>query len=162
DDAALRQARAEVLVQLREVAVERAQVAALDVDVVAVAEHDRAEAVPLRLEEPAVPRGQLGRELREHRLDRRRYRKPRGVRGGHQRAPVSRAAIRPSADAQPASSGCPASSMSTSSGAWFEGVGLPLRASRSISAHTVRPATLGVASRWSIRMPKFLWKLPAR
>src|SRR5437773_670422 len=39
---------------LREVAVHRAAVPALEVDVVAVAEHDRPEAVPLRLEAPAV------------------------------------------------------------------------------------------------------------
>ena len=69
--AALGQARAEGGLELGEVAVERLQVAALDVEAVAVAEHDRAEAVPLRLEEPAVARGQLGRELGEHRLDRR-------------------------------------------------------------------------------------------
>ena len=39
--------------QLGEVAVERLLVAALDEELVAVAEHERAEAVPLRLEDPA-------------------------------------------------------------------------------------------------------------
>ena len=66
--------------ELGEVAVERLQVAALDVQPVVVAEHDRAEAVPLRLEQPAVARRQLGRELREHRLDRRRDREARALR----------------------------------------------------------------------------------
>ena len=69
--AALGQARPKEGLELGEVAVERLQVAALDVEPVAVAEHERAEAVPLRLEEPAVTRGQLGGELGEHRLDRR-------------------------------------------------------------------------------------------
>ena len=36
------------------------------------------------------------------------------------------------------------------------------RASRSISAATIRSATCGVTSRWSMRIPKFLWKFPAR
>ena len=40
--------------ELREVAVERLEVARLRVDLVAVAEDDRPEAVPLRLEQPAV------------------------------------------------------------------------------------------------------------
>ena len=54
------------------------------------------------------------------------------------------------------------SSMSMISGAWSLGVGLPLRASRSISAQRSRAATSGVTSSWSIRIPKFFWKLPAR
>src|SRR5439155_195994 len=136
---------------------------ALDVEAVAVAEDDRPEAVPLGLEQPAVARGQVRRELREHRVDRRLDREARGrVLRSHQRAPARRAAMRPSADAQPASKGCPWWSRSITTGAWSEGMGLPLRASRSISADTVRPATGRVASRWSMRMPKFLWKLPAR
>src|SRR2546427_10080981 len=144
--------------ELREVTVERPQVTALEVEPVAIAEDDGPEAVPLGLEEPPLARGQLRRELREHRLDRRLDREP--LR--HHRPPVRRAAIRPSADAQPASKGWPASSRSITSGAWSDGMGLPFRASRSISAHTVRPATGRVASRWSMRMPKFLWKFPAR
>ena len=97
------------------------------------------------------PSGSSVGELREHRLDRRLQ---------HQR--VRRAAMRPSADAQPASKGRPGSSRSITSGAWSDGIGLPLRASRSISAQTVRSASGAVTSRWSMRMPKFLWKLPAR
>ena len=49
-------AREQRVVQLGEVAVERPQVAALDVDLVAAAEDDGAEAVPLRLVEQAVAR----------------------------------------------------------------------------------------------------------
>ena len=48
------------------------------------------------------------------------------------------------------------------SGAWSDGTGGPLRASRSISASTIRAATGADASRWSIRIPKFLWNMPAR
>jgi hypothetical protein len=59
DDAALRERTQERLVQLGKVAIERAQVAALDVDVGGGTEHDRAEAVPLRLEQEAVVGGQL-------------------------------------------------------------------------------------------------------
>ena len=60
------------VVQLGKVAIERPQVAALDEDVGLAAKDDRAEAVPLRLEQEAVARGELVGELREHRLDRRR------------------------------------------------------------------------------------------
>ena len=116
--------------ELGEIAVEGLQVAALDVDVVAVLEHDGAEAVPLRLEEPALAFRQLGGQLREHGLDGRLQ---------HQR--VRRAAMRPSAEAQPASKAQPGASRSITSGAWSDGIGLPLRASRSISAATVRCAS---------------------
>ena len=61
--------RLERLGELGEVAVERLEVAALDVDLVAVAEHDRPEAVPLGLEQPAVALGQAVAGLGEHRLD---------------------------------------------------------------------------------------------
>src|SRR5690606_2312644 len=58
-------------VQLREVAIQRLQVTALDVDVGAAAKDQRAKAVPLRLvEECAGGRQRVG-QLREHRLDRR-------------------------------------------------------------------------------------------
>ena len=51
--------------ELREVAIERLEVAGLDVDLVAVAEDDRPEAVPLRLEQPAVAgREAVGRASR--------------------------------------------------------------------------------------------------
>src|SRR5207245_1164277 len=146
--------------ELGEVAIEGLQVAALEVEAVAVAEHDGTEPVPLRLEEPAIALGQLRRELRQHRLDRRLDRESHSH--GPQWGRGRRAAIRPSAAAQPASKGRPLSSMSITSGAWSEGTGLPLRASRSISAHTVRCTRGTVTSRWSMRMPKFLWKFPAR
>src|SRR3954451_8105770 len=69
DDPVLRQGE-DVGDDLGEVAVHRLAVAALEVDVVAVAEHDRAEAVPLRLEAPAVAVRQLLRRAGELRLDR--------------------------------------------------------------------------------------------
>jgi hypothetical protein len=74
---------------------------------VAVAKDDGAKAVPLGLEEPAVAGRQLAGELGQHGLDRRCDRKGGGVLALHQRAPVSRAAIRPSADFQPASNEWP-------------------------------------------------------
>ena len=60
------------LVQLREIAVERLQVAALDEHVGRVAEHDGAKAIPLRLVQKVLAARQGLGELREHRLDRRR------------------------------------------------------------------------------------------
>jgi hypothetical protein len=53
----------ERLAQLRKVAVERLLVAALDVDLVAIAKDQRAEAVPLRLEEPAFALGSASTRL---------------------------------------------------------------------------------------------------
>ena len=67
--AALGQVRLERRRQLREVAVERLEVAALDVGLVAVAEDDRAEAVPFGLEQPAVGLRDVVRELGQHRLE---------------------------------------------------------------------------------------------
>ncbi len=58
-----------------------------------------------------------------------------------------RAANRSSVPDQPASNARPGSSRSMTSGAWSDGMGLPLRASRSISSATMRPATGGVGSR---------------
>ena len=70
-DAALGQRRAQGRRQLREVAVERFEVAALDESFVAVAEDQRPEAVPLGLVEPAIAdRNRLG-QLGQHRFDRR-------------------------------------------------------------------------------------------
>src|SRR3954452_15282843 len=63
---------------LGEVAVHRLAVAALEGHVVAVAEHDRAEAVPLRLEAPALALRQLLRRAGELGLDRRLQRKGHG------------------------------------------------------------------------------------
>jgi hypothetical protein len=71
EHAARRQLRAERLAQLGEVAVERLLVAALEQQLVAVAEHEHAEAVPLRLEDPARAVGQRVDALGEHRQDRR-------------------------------------------------------------------------------------------
>src|ERR671925_398545 len=64
-----------LLDHIREVAVHRTAVAALEVYLRAVAKDDRAEAVPLRLEAPAVAGGQLLRRAGELRLDGRRERK---------------------------------------------------------------------------------------
>ena len=162
DDAAGGEGGEQAGAELGEVAIERLQIAALDVEAVAVAKDDRAKAVPLRLEEPGLARRQLGGELGQHRLDRRldrkRHRRPRA----RQRVAACRAAMRPAAELQPASNGWPGSSRSMTSGVWSEGIGFPLRASRSISDQTMRSATGCVTSRWSMRMPKFLWKLPAR
>src|SRR3990172_10912549 len=71
DDAAVREVCLEGGRELREVAVERLQVAALDERLIAVAEDDRTETVPLGLEEPAIALGERGGWLRQHRLDRR-------------------------------------------------------------------------------------------
>ena len=57
-DAALRQPLPQWRGELREVPIERLEVAALEQDLVAVAEADRPEAVPLGLEQPAIARGQ--------------------------------------------------------------------------------------------------------
>ena len=71
EDAPLRERRPERLGELREVAIERLQVARLRVDLVAVAEDDRPEPVPFGLEQPAVAVGQAVDRLGEHRFDRR-------------------------------------------------------------------------------------------
>ena len=65
EHAALRERRPQRRGQLREVAVERLEVARLRVDLVAVAEDEGAEAVPLGLEQPAVvARQRIGRPWR--------------------------------------------------------------------------------------------------
>jgi hypothetical protein len=56
--------------QLREVAVQRLQLAGLEVEPRPVAEHDGAEPIPLRLEHPARAGGKRLARLGEHRLDR--------------------------------------------------------------------------------------------
>src|SRR2546430_2746398 len=71
EDATVRQGGAEPGSELGEIAIERLEVARLDVRLVTVAEDDRPEAVPLRLEQPAIALGQRIGCLREHRLDRR-------------------------------------------------------------------------------------------
>jgi len=71
EHAGLREALEQRVVQLREVAVEGAQVAALEEDICTVAEHDRAESVPLGLVEPARAGREAVGEPGEHGLDRR-------------------------------------------------------------------------------------------
>ena len=66
EHAALGDARLQRLDELREVAVERPLVAALDEHLVAVAKDEGAEAVPLRLEDPAVVGRQLVDPSRQH------------------------------------------------------------------------------------------------
>ena len=83
------------LAQLGEVAQQRLLVARLEIEVVAVAEHDAAEAVPLRLVADVARRRQLTRELGEHRLERRTHGK------GH--APHRSRQIRRRSEAQRAS-----------------------------------------------------------
>ena len=81
DHASLRQSVQQRVVQLGKVPIERPQIAALDVDVRFAAEHDRAEAVPLRLVQEIAGLGKRLGELREHRLDRRLDRKGHGCGG---------------------------------------------------------------------------------
>ncbi len=69
EHAALGQARAQRDLELGEVAAERLEVAALDVDLIAGFPDQRAESVPLGLVQPRVALRNLRRELREHRLD---------------------------------------------------------------------------------------------
>src|SRR4029453_4946784 len=57
--------------QLGEVAVERFRVAALEQELVPIAEHQHAKAVPLRLEDPVRAVGKRADALGEHRQDRR-------------------------------------------------------------------------------------------
>ena len=70
EDAPIGQGRAERIGQLREVAIERLEVARLRVDLVAVAEDERPEAVPLGLEQPAVVGRQPVGRLGEHGFER--------------------------------------------------------------------------------------------
>ena len=58
--------------QLGEVAIERAKISTLYVNVRAAAKHDRAKAVPLGLEQEPAGGRDLVRQFREHRFDRRR------------------------------------------------------------------------------------------
>ena len=63
DDTIIRQSGEQRIVQVREVAVERTQVAALDVDLVAAPEDDGPEPVPLRFEDEAAVSRQFVRGL---------------------------------------------------------------------------------------------------
>ncbi len=67
----LGQRRQQCVVQIRKVAIERPQVAALDEEVRWPAKHDCAKAVPFRFVQEAIAGGQLLGELCQHRLDRR-------------------------------------------------------------------------------------------
>src|SRR5690349_5138407 len=74
EHATVRELRQHRLAQLGEVAQQRLRIAALQVQLVAVAEHDATEAVPLRFVQQFAFGRQLTRELREHRVDGRRDR----------------------------------------------------------------------------------------
>src|SRR2546426_12398221 len=71
EDAALRERGGERRDELREVSVHRLLVAALEQDVAAVAEDERAKPVPLRLEEPSLAVRQRVGGAGQHGLDRR-------------------------------------------------------------------------------------------
>ena len=83
--------------ELWEVAGERALVAGAEVHLVAAAEHDAPEPVPLRLVRPGVADGELLGRLGEHRRDRRRHDEIHGLlpscrgRRPSQRSPRTRA-----------------------------------------------------------------------
>src|SRR5688500_1438175 len=70
--------RAQWLLELGEVSVQGLEVAGLDVDIVAIAEDEGAEAVPFRLVDPAIARRDRGGRLCQHRRDRRLDRKGHG------------------------------------------------------------------------------------
>jgi hypothetical protein len=74
DHTVSRQLFQERVVQIGEIAVERAEVAALDEQVGRAAKDDGAESVPFRLEKDGPGGGQCVGQLGEHRLDRRRDR----------------------------------------------------------------------------------------
>ena len=79
--AALAEKLAQRDLELGEVAAERLQVAALEVDLVAALPDQRTKPVPLRLVDKALAlAGQLDRQLGEHRLDRRLKRQLQGHR----------------------------------------------------------------------------------
>ena len=71
-DAALRERGGERRDELGKVPVHRLLVATLEQELVPVAKDERAEPVPLRLEEPALAAGEVFRGGREHRGERRR------------------------------------------------------------------------------------------
>src|SRR4051812_49483268 len=69
EDAALGNLTGERLDQLREVTVERLQLAALQIGLAAIAEDETAESVPFRLVEEVVPAGEVLGQFRQHGLD---------------------------------------------------------------------------------------------
>src|ERR1700733_4798504 len=66
-----RQLRPQRLHQFRKVTVERLFIAALDLNLIPVAENQRTEPIPLRFEDPRFPGGQVVDSLSEHRQNRR-------------------------------------------------------------------------------------------
>src|SRR5439155_7421072 len=70
-----RQRRPQQIDQLGKIPVQRFLVAALEEDLVAVAENERPKSIPLRLEDPIFALRQLADPLGEHRQDRRIHRK---------------------------------------------------------------------------------------
>ena len=90
NDAVVREARQQRVVQLGKIPIERPQVAALDEHLAAAAKDNGAKAVPLRLVQERAAGRQRVRELGEHRLDRRGD----GKRGRHDRLrPSTRVAV---------------------------------------------------------------------
>src|ERR1700722_3448846 len=69
------QRRVQWLQELRKVTIKRFSVAALDENLISIAKHQGAKTVPLRLENPIALCGQFIHPFREHRQDRRIYRK---------------------------------------------------------------------------------------
>src|SRR5579884_2406256 len=75
ENTARRQLPAQRIEQLREIAVQRLLITALQQDFVAVAKDQRAKPVPLRFEDPRSPARQFIHSFGEHRQHRRIYRK---------------------------------------------------------------------------------------
>ena len=130
--------------QLGEVAGERPLVAAAQLDLVAVAEHEAAEAVPLRLVQPAVALGQGGGGLGQHRCD-----------GGHdgQVAPRSLAHREPDGDRAvevapgPTTGAVPCSSVGSSGQRCVGGAAIGRRGHRGAAWRRRRPASAAPTTR---------------
>ncbi len=82
DDAAFGQGLAQRIEQFREVARQRPEFATEQLEPLTLAEHDAAEAVPLRLVQPAIAVGNRPRQLGQHRFDRRLQRQVERFVGG--------------------------------------------------------------------------------
>src|SRR5688572_326301 len=70
DDASVRQQVHQGVLEVGEVAIERSEVATLDVDLLSVTKHDRPESVPLRFVQKGVIARDRVDELRQHRRNR--------------------------------------------------------------------------------------------
>ena len=66
EDATFRQLSSQCLEKLREVAIERFAITALQKKFVAVAEHEYAEAIPLGFKDPGCARGYVGDSFGKH------------------------------------------------------------------------------------------------